>query len=158
MMDVQNFSDLADKFKSITERIVWCTVATVDLQGRPRSRILHPLWQGEVGWIATGRHSHKARHLANNPYVSLTYWDPQHEQAIVDCKAEWQDDAASRERCWDLLKTTPEPVGYDPKLFWSAPDDANFGVLKLTPWRLEIWSLAAMAKGQPAEVWRPQPR
>jgi general stress protein 26 len=154
-MDVGNFSELADEFKEITERIVWCTVATVDLQGRPRSRILHPLWQGHEGWIATGRHSHKARHLASNPYVSLTYWDPRHEQTIIDCKAAWDDDAAAKERLWTLLKRTPEPVGYDPKQFWSAPDDDNFGVLKLTPWRLEVWSLAAMAQGQPARVWRP---
>ena len=25
--------------------IVWCSVATVDSQGRPWSRILHPIWQ-----------------------------------------------------------------------------------------------------------------
>jgi general stress protein 26 len=154
-MDVAAFSDVAEKFRAITERIVWCTVATVDRQGRPRSRILHPVWEGAVGWIATGRHSHKAKHLANNPWVSLTYWDPQHEQAIIECKAQWQDDPATRNRIWELLRTTPEPVGYDPKLFWSSPEDPNFGVLKLTPWRLEVWSLQAMAQGQPARVWRP---
>jgi general stress protein 26 len=154
-MDVGAFSDVAEKFREITERIVWCTVTTVDRQGRPRSRILHPVWEGAVGWIATGRHSHKAKHLANNPWVSLTYWDPQHEQAIIECKAQWQDDPATRHRIWELLRTTPEPVGYDPKLFWSSSEDPNFGVLQLTPWRLEVWSLQAMAQGQPARVWRP---
>ena len=149
------FADLADKFKAITERIVWCTVATVDTQGRPRSRILHPIWEGSTGWIATGRQSHKAKHLAANPYVSLSYWDPQHEQTMIECRAEWQDDAATKARIWDLLKTTPEPVGYDPAAFWQAgPTDPTFGVLKLTPWRLEVWSLAAMAQGEPAQVWR----
>lgn len=154
-MDVGAFSDVAEKFREITERIVWCTVTTVDRQGRPRSRILHPIWEGPVGWIATGRHTHKAKHLARNPHVSLTYWDPKHEQAIIECRAEWQDEQATRDRIWNLLKSAPEPVGYDPKLFWSAPDDPGFGVLKLTPWRLEIWSLQAMAQGQPAQVWRP---
>jgi len=155
-MDVAGFADLSEKFSAITRRIVWCTVATVDARGRPRSRILHPVWEGATGWIATGRQSHKARHLAGNPFVSLTYWDPQHEQAIIDCKAEWQDDLATRQRIWDLLGTTPEPVGYDPKLFWPGADDASFGVLKLTPWRLEVWSLGAMARGEPAQVWRQQ--
>ena len=132
-------------------------MTTVDGQGRPRSRILHPVWEGDTGWIATGRHSHKARHLEGNPFVSLTYWDPQHEQTIVDCKAEWQDDQATKDRIWDLLKNTPEPVGYDPTAFWQGgPTDETFGVLKLTPWRLEVWSLAAMAKGEPAQVWRQQ--
>ncbi len=67
------FSDLEAKFKEITTRIVWCTVATVDTAGRPRARILHPVWDGSTGWIATGRQSHKAKHIANTPYVSLTY-------------------------------------------------------------------------------------
>jgi len=155
MTDVNGFADVAEKFREITERIVWCTVTTVDRQGRPRSRILHPIWEGPVGWIATGRHTHKAKHLAANPYVSLTYWDPKHEQTIVECKAAWQDDLATRERVWNLFKAAPEPVGYDPKLFWKAPDDPSFGVLKLSPWRLEVWSLEAMAQGQPARVWRP---
>jgi len=155
-MDVAAFSEVAEKFREITERIVWCTFTTVDRQGRPRSRILHPIWEGPVGWIATGRQTHKAKHLAGNPYVSLTYWDPQHEQTIVECRAEWQDDPATRGRIWELFRTTPEPVGYDPKLFWPSVDDPGFGVLKLTPWRLEVWSLQAMAQGQPPLVWRPR--
>jgi general stress protein 26 len=149
------FADVAEKFREITERIVWCTVATVDRQGRPRSRILHPVWEDSVGWIATGRHSHKAKHLAKNPFVSLTYWDPQHEQSIVECRTAWADDLPTRNRIWELLKSRPEPVGYDPKLFWSAPDDPSFGVLKLLPWRLEVWSLQAMARGERPQVWRP---
>ena len=87
--------------------------------------------------------------------MSLSYWDPQHEQTMIECKAEWHDDAATRERIWELFKSTPEPVGYDPIGFWpGGPGDSEFGVLKLTPWRLEVWGLAAMAKGQPPQVWR----
>jgi general stress protein 26 len=155
-MDVGGFSELSEKFNAITTRIVWCTVTTVDRQGRPRSRILHPVWEGTTGWIATGRQSHKAKHLAGNPFVSLTYWDPQHEQTIIDYKADWQDDQSSKDHLWDLLKTTPEPIGYDPKLFWPSADDASFGMLKLTPWRLEVWSLQAMSSGEAAQVWRQQ--
>ena len=46
-----------DAFVAIAHRIVWCTVATVDRRGRPRSRILHPYWErtedGLAGWITT---------------------------------------------------------------------------------------------------------
>jgi hypothetical protein len=35
-MDVGDFSELSEKFNAITTRIVWCTVTTVDRQGRPR--------------------------------------------------------------------------------------------------------------------------
>ena len=136
-MAVKDFSELADKFREITERIVWCTVATADRQGRPRSPILHPIWQGHEGWLATGRRSHKTTHLVEgNPYVSLSNWDPQHEQTIIDRKAAWQDDAAARQWLWQIIASTPPLVGYNPSMFWKNPDDEDFGVLKLTPWRL----------------------
>jgi general stress protein 26 len=154
-MDVASFAEIEAKFNAITQRVVWCTVTTIDRQNRPRARILHPVWEGTTGWIATGRQSHKAKHIAHNPFVSLSYWDQQHEQVMAECQAEWIDDQAAKNRLWDLLKTTPEPVGYDPSLFWKNPEDPSFGALRLTPWRLEVWSLEAMSKGEPALVWRP---
>lgn len=87
-MDVASFQDIEDKFNETARRVVWCTFTTMDRQNRPRSRILHPVWDGTTGWIATGRQSHKAKHLANNPFVSLSYWDQQHEQVHAECKAE----------------------------------------------------------------------
>jgi pyridoxine/pyridoxamine 5'-phosphate oxidase len=71
-----------------SESAAWRGDATVDAKGRPRQRILHPIWEGSTGWIATGRQSHKAKHLARNPYISLSYWDQQHQQVYVDAKAE----------------------------------------------------------------------
>ncbi|MEZ5233195.1 MAG: hypothetical protein R2749_10875 [Acidimicrobiales bacterium] len=48
---------IAPAFVEMAHRIVWCTVATVDPTGRPRTRVLHPLWQWDgselVGWILT---------------------------------------------------------------------------------------------------------
>ena len=153
-MDVASFAEIEDKFKETTQRVVWCTVTTMDRQNRPRSRILHPVWDGTTGWIATGRESHKAKHIAHNPFVSLSYWDQQHEQVQAECKAEWADDQAAKDQLWNLLKTTPEPVGYDPVAFWPSAEDPSFGALKLTPWRIEIWSVGAMSSGEPPQVWR----
>ena len=118
-MDVTSFAEIEEEFMARVRRIAWCTVATVDAKGRPRTRILHPIWEGTTGWIATGRHSHKEKHLAKNPYVSLSYWDPQHQQIYADCKAEWCDDAAEKRRVWDLYKNTPPPLGYDPQMIWA---------------------------------------
>ena len=92
-MEVASFSEIADEFQARVARIVWCTVSTVDTKGRPRSRILHPIWEGSTGYIATSPNSLKAKHLAKNPYVSLSYWDQQHQQVYADCKAEWIGDA-----------------------------------------------------------------
>ncbi len=154
-MDVASFSEIADEFRARISRIVWCTVATVDRRGRPRTRLLHPIWEGATGWIATGRQSHKARHLARNPYVSLSYWDQEHQQVYVDATAEWVDDQAEKVRVWELYKNTPPPYGYDPQIIWSGgPDDPGYGLLKLTPWRIELFSLRDLVTGTPATVWR----
>lgn len=154
-MEIAEFAQIEEKFRSIVDKIVWCNVCTVDRQGRPRSRMLHPIWEGSTGWIATGRNTLKTKHLAANPFVSLTYWDPDHEQTMVECKAEWQDDPDAKTRVWELFKNTPPPMGYDLAMFWpDGPTSPEFGLLKLTPWRLEIWSLAALAKGEEPTVWR----
>ncbi len=154
-MDVASFDDIAEDFDKRVRRIVWSTVTTIDGKGRPRSRILHPLWDGSTGYIMTGRQSFKAKHLAKNPYVSVSYWDPQHEQVHAECKVEWVDDAAERQRVWDLFKNTPDPYGYDPSMFWpGGPSSPEFGVMKLAPWRIELWALGQMAAGQPPRVWR----
>ena len=153
-MDVSLFEEIEHEFMARVRRIVWCTVATVDRQGRPRTRILHPIWEGTTGWIATVPHSHKAKHLAKNPYVSLSYWDPQHQQIHVDARAEWVDDMLTKRHVWELYKSTPPPLGYDPIISWpGGVDDPEYGVLKLTPWRIELIGLATIQDG--GTVWRP---
>ena len=150
-MEAATFEEIEPEFMARVRRIAWCTVATVDRRGRPRTRILHPIWEGSTGWIATGPQSHKAKHLAKNPYVSLSYWDPQHQNIYADCRAEWVEDAGERRRIWELYKSTPPPLGYDPGMIWTGgPDDPAFGVLKLTPWRIE---LSELVPGGNHRVW-----
>jgi general stress protein 26 len=149
------FAEIAKTFDERVRRIVWCTVTTVDTKGRPFSRILHPVWEGRTGWIATGRNTLKAKHLAGNPNVALSYWDPAHDTVIVQARAEWQDDDATKRRIWDLLANTPPPVGYDPQLFWKGGvTDPTYGVLKLTPTRIELWAGHDMMSGKPPTVWK----
>ena len=153
-MEVAAFKDIEEEFMARVRRIVWCTVATVDRKGRPRTRILHPIWEGTTGWIATGRHTLKTKHLAKNPHVSLSYWDQQHQQIYADCVAEWIDDKAEKDRIWDLYKNTPPPLGYDPGIIWQGgKDDPTYGVLKLTPWRIELYGLGSVMTGAAGEVW-----
>jgi general stress protein 26 len=154
-MEVESFADIEAEFNARVSRIVWCTVSTVDRQGRPRTRILHPIWEGSTGWIATGRDSHKAKHLAENPYVSLSYWDQEHQQVYVDAKAEWVDDPAEKERLWELYGSTPPPLGYDLGMIWRGGlEDPTYGLLKLTPWRIELFALADMFQGKEPQIWR----
>jgi hypothetical protein len=156
-MEVKDFSEIEDEFNKRVARIVWCTAATIDRKGRPRTRILHPIWEGTTGWIATGRHSLKEKHLAGNPHMSLTYWDPQHQQVYVDCRTDWDDSASEKKRIWELYKNTDPPLGYDPGMIWSdGPGAADFGILKLTPWRIEVSSIMDMMSGKEPLIWRPK--
>lgn len=151
-MEVASFAEIADEFTKRVSRIVWCTASTVDRKGRPRSRILHPIWEGTTGYIATGRHTLKEKHLAANPFVSLSYWDPQHEQVYIDCRSEWEDSPAEKRRIWELYRAAPPPLGFDPSLIWlGGPDDPSVGIMKLTPWRIELSSLRAPI--EPKLIW-----
>ncbi len=153
-MDVASFSDIEEEFLARVAKIVWATVTTIDTQDRPRARLLHPIWEGRTGWIATGRNSHKAKHIAHSPWVSLSYWDQDHKQIFAECKAEWVDDADEKKRLWKYYADTPEPLGYDLGLFWKDASDPTYGLLKLTPWRLELSALSDMMEGKQPQVWR----
>jgi uncharacterized pyridoxamine 5'-phosphate oxidase family protein len=156
-VDVKSFAEIETEFMERVRRIVWCTVATVDTRGRPRTRILHPMWEGATAWICTGRETLKTRHLEVNPNVSLSYWDPRQELVYVEAKAEWEDRPAETRRVWELFKSTPPPYGYDPAIIagWTAPDARGFGILKLTPTRIELSGVSMNPPGAlPQLVWR----
>jgi general stress protein 26 len=152
-MKVEQFAEIEAEFIERVHRMVWCSAATIDGQGRPRSRILHPIWEGQTGWIGTTRESHKTKHLAKNPYLSLAYITDINKPVYVDCKAEWMDDLAVKKRIWDLFKQTPPPLGYDPGTTYKGVD-VDFGVLKLTPWRIDLVSFPAPSFEEGTQVWR----
>jgi general stress protein 26 len=143
MAAIAAFADLEAEFIERAHSIVWCNVATIDTRNRPRSRVLHPIWEGSTGWIATGRTSLKAKHLAHNAYVSLAYVaDPMHP-VYAECTAVWEEDPATKARIWELFKSTPPPLGYDPAPFFGGVESPGYGLLKLTPWRVEMGDLFA---------------
>jgi hypothetical protein len=153
-MEVAHFSAIEAEFIERVHTMVWCSAATVDRQQRPRSRILHPIWEGATGWVGTHRHSHKARHLAHNPFMSLAYITHIHKPVYVDCTAEWVDDLAQKQRIWDLFKHAPPPLGYDPAPTFGSPDHENFGLLKLIPWRIDLISFPAASFEEGTLIWR----
>jgi hypothetical protein len=155
-MEIANFADIEAEFVGRVHSMVWCSVATVDSKGRPRSRILHPIWEGSTGWIGTHRSSHKSRHLDKNPYLSLAYIRDVMTPVYVDCTAEWIIDLDVKKRVWDLFKNTPEPIGYDPAHDFIRYDHENYGLLKLTPWRIDIVTFPAPSFAEGTKVWRGQ--
>jgi hypothetical protein len=150
---------VTDTFVAIAHRIVWCTLATVDRAGRPRSRVVHPIWEpsddGLVGWLTSRPTPLRRAHLAANPYVSCSYWDPAHDVAVAECRAAWVSDPAAREHAWGCFRAATPPLGHDPGTIWPAGlGDPDAGVIRLDPWRLRAAAAATLARGEPAHVWR----
>jgi hypothetical protein len=148
---------VAPAFIEMAHRIVWCSAASVDSHGRPRSRVLHPIWQWDdssmVGWIATSPTPIKRAHLQKSPYLSLNYWAPSHDTCVAECRVSWAFDDATRSKVWDLFLHAPEPVGYDPAIVpaWERPTSDAFAVLRLEPWRLRVFP-GTVLLGQGGEI------
>lgn len=154
-------TEVAPAFVEMAHRIVWCTVATVDREGRPRSRILHPIWQWDgdqlIGWIGTGPTPTKRAHLDAHPYMSLNYWTPTHDTCVAECRATWAFDDETRTMVWNLFKHGPAPVGYDPAIVpvWSGPTAPTFAALRLEPWRLRVFpGSVLMGQGGAVLTWQ----
>jgi hypothetical protein len=156
-----DLATIAPAFVEMAHRIVWTSVATVDRHGRPRSRILHPIWQWDggalVGWIATGPTPLKVAHLEHSPFVSLSYWAPNHDTCSAECEAEWFFDDDTRVRVWNMLKDAPPPVGYDPAIIppWAdGPLTPAFAALRLEPLRLRVFpGTALLGQGGDVLTW-----
>ena len=132
-------------FIDVAHRVVWATVATVDLAGHPRTRVLHPIWEyadGRLtGWVATSPASPKAHHLQATPHLSITYWDQLQDVATVDGRAVWETTPTERRAAWERFASAPEPVGYDPSIIpeWTSPDAEAFGVVRIEPTRVRVF-------------------
>jgi hypothetical protein len=149
-----DFADLAEEFEARVAHIVWAVMATVDRANRPRTRIVHPVWGGAVGWVGTRPESLKMRHLNGNPWVSLTYFDSARGTVAIEARAVIVEDAAAKRRAWELFSAPPEPYGYDPAAIWKhGPDGADFGVLRLDAWRVELTGTPELSRGVPAQGW-----
>jgi hypothetical protein len=148
---VSSFAEIEQEFIRRAHGMVYCSCATIDTRQRPRSRVLHPIWEGAIGWVATGRGSLKARHLIGHPFVSLAYISDPIRPLYVDCRARWEEDENTKRRIWELFSTTPPPLGYDPSRFWGTPANPAYGLLKLAPWRICV---ADLLEPQNVKVWR----
>ncbi len=149
----QTLADVAPAFVDMAHRIVWATVATTDRNGRPRTRVLHPIWEWDgtklTGWIATGPRTLKAKHLEHQPHISLTYWSPEQDVCTAECRTSWETSDEQRRAGWDRFANAPEPVGYDPSIIpgWTGPDVEAFGLLHLEPERLRVFPGTLLLQG-----------
>lgn len=160
-IETTDFGEIAAEFQARIKRMVWCNVASVDEECRPRSRIMHPIWKGQIGWIGTWLTSSKANHekpslkitqLRRNPFVSLAYVSEVMNPVYVDCRVEILDTVEAKRQFADLATSFPEPYGYDPAQIFGEPDDPRVGVLRLTATRIALVEFPA-PPGQ-VVIWR----
>ncbi|MCP9274247.1 pyridoxamine 5'-phosphate oxidase family protein [Mycolicibacterium arenosum] len=150
---------IAPAFVDMAHSIVWASVTTVDRDGKPRSRILHPIWEWDgvdlVGWVATVPTPVKRAHLDANPEVAVSYWTTNQDTCSAECTAQWYTDDDTRKAVWDKFANGPEPVGYDPYIIpmWAdGPTSEQFAALRLTPYRLRVMAGTVMTKGEGAPL------
>ena len=155
---------IAPAFVEMAHSIVWASVATVDADNQPRTRILHPIWEWDgtdlFGWIATAPTPVKHQNLAVHPYVSVSYWAANHDTCSADCLVEWYFDDDTRTAVWNRFLDAPDPVGYNPAIIpgWDSPTSPSFAALRLAPYRLRVMpgTVLTGAEGSRGEVlsWR----
>ncbi|MEM7217136.1 MAG: pyridoxamine 5'-phosphate oxidase family protein [Pseudomonadota bacterium] len=139
-------SDFFADVDAACKKAVWCAIATV-AGNEPRVRIVHPTWEGEVLWFATGPQSPKAAQLRDNPHVDIQYQvaPPEFVHVMVRGTAELISDLATKQRAW-------EAIDYDLTQFGSTgPEDPNFLPVRITPLRVE---LSEMFGSVNKRVWR----
>ncbi|MFF3669538.1 pyridoxamine 5'-phosphate oxidase family protein [Microtetraspora malaysiensis] len=141
---VTSFTEIKNQFDTYIGDIVYATMTTVDKKGRPRARVLIPVWEtlegGPLGWLATYRTPVKAAHLAGNPHTTFSYWTPRQNAVSIDAVATWVDDPETKRHVWELYRrTSPKGAGYDLGNFWrGGPGDPELHLLRLEPWRVQV--------------------
>ena len=65
-MRVSSFAEIEPEFVERAHRMVWCDMATVGPDGRPRTRIVHPVWEGDTAWMTSLRLGPKAEDIDRN--------------------------------------------------------------------------------------------
>jgi general stress protein 26 len=131
-------------------KAVWCALATTS-GGEPRVRMVHPTWEGETLWFATGTGTPKVREIEKDPRVAIQYQvsPPDFVHVCVRGRARVVTDAAEKRRVWDV-------IDYDLSQFWpGGPADPGYTLVRIDPDRVEY---ARIFGTQDRKVWRRSPR
>lgn len=139
----QDFFDAVDE---ASRKAIWCAVASSGPDG-PRVRMVHPTWEGETLWFATGTSSPKVAQLQADPRVDIQFQvaPPDFVHVMVRGHAEIVTGPAEKERVWDV-------IDYDLSAFWKdGPGDPEYTLVRVAPSRVE---LSKMFGALDKRVWR----
>ncbi|MDJ0818606.1 MAG: pyridoxamine 5'-phosphate oxidase family protein [Desulfobacterales bacterium] len=137
-------SSLKEKIYDKMKTHTLASFATVTEDGKPWTRYVVASSDEQLNiWFATFRNSRKTQQINNNPEVHLTLGVENPQTAVswlqVQGRAELLDDAETRNAVWfDHLSS-----------IFNGPDDPNYVVCKVTPYRIEYF----MMNMPKPEVW-----
>ena len=139
-----------EKFHEAAKKAIWAYLATAS-GDQPKVRVVHPAFEGDKVWIATGRTSAKGKHIAKNPKVELFYQaGPEFVHLTVTGTAKFVDDPAEKKRVWE-----GKIFDYELAQFWPGGHQSpDFGLLLVTPSRIELTGMMEMMQGKKPLVWR----
>jgi len=137
-------SELKKKILAKMDRPTLCALATITEDGKPWVRYVTPMADEDLNiWMATFIISRKVGQIRKNPEVHLTVGVTDIATAEsylqVQGRAEILTDEATKKAVWnDHLKA-----------IFSGPDDPNYCVCKITPYRIEYQGMGPVSP----EVW-----
>ncbi len=137
-------SSLKEKIYDKMKTHTLASFATVTEDGKPWTRYVVASSDEQLNiWFATFRNSRKTQQINHNPEVHLTLGVENPQTAVswlqVQGRAELLDDAETRNGVWfDHLSS-----------IFNGPDDPNYVVCKVTPYRIEYF----MMNMPKPEVW-----
>lgn len=119
--------------EAAAKQAIWCALATI-AGNEPRVRMVHPTWEGDVLWIATGPETAKAREIQANSAVDIQFQVAPDDfvHLLVRGRATVLTDQATRARIWDVMD-------YDLSQFWpGGADSPDYCVIRVAPTRVEL--------------------
>lgn len=138
--------ELKKKILAKLDRPTLSVLATITEDGKPWVRYVTPMADEELNiWMATFVNSRKVAQIRRNPEIHLTTGVTAMTTAEpylqVQGRAEILTDERTKRAVWnDHLKG-----------IFTGPDDPNYVVCKITPYRIEYQSMGMV----PPEVWEP---
>jgi general stress protein 26 len=148
-MTLVNAEQKEDFFKDVeaaAKKAIWCAIATVE-GNEPRVRLVHPTWEGDTLWIATGPETAKARQIRENPAVDVQFQvaPDNFVHLLVRGTATVLTDQTTKDKVWDVMD-------YDLSQFWpGGKEDPGFCAIKIEPSRVELSEMFGTINKR---VWR----
>jgi general stress protein 26 len=119
--------------EAAARKAIWCALATV-ANNEARVRMVHPTWEGDILWIATGPSTAKAQEIQENSSVDIQFQVAPDDfvHLLVRGKASILTDQPTKERIWEVMD-------YDLSQFWpGGPTSPDYCVVKVQPARVEL--------------------